>query len=131
MSSPSHAAHLDATPPAECPRLLYWYRLPNEILNGVQKYAFLWPPPIPAGPVERGVQFLEDKYVDVEASGDLARAMFVPRDLVERTGCGTLNISFEQFVNQTDFCNTTVGKFKFACVLCTAIMPTACVACCY
>ena len=66
------------------------------------------------------MQFLEDEYVDVEASGDLARAMFVPRDLVERTGCGTLNISFEQFVNQTDFCNTTVGKFKFACVLCTA-----------
>ena len=64
------------------------------------------------------MQFLQDKYIDVEALGDLARAMFVPRDLVERTGCGTLNVTFDQFINQTDFCNTTIGKLEFGCACC-------------
>lgn len=97
------------TPPG--PVLLSYYRLPREILSGIQKYAFLWPPPIPPGPVESGVHTIANEYVDVEASGDLGRAVFVPRELVEQTGCGTLNVTYDQFISQKDFCNTPIGKF--------------------
>ena len=91
------------------------YRMPQEILNGIHKYAFLWPPPTPAGPVKRGVHVLKNEYVDLEASRDLGRAVFVPRNLVERTGCGSLNVTFDEFISQKDFCNTPVGKLKFGC----------------
>lgn len=54
---------------------------------------------------------LANEYVDVEASGDLGRAVFVPREQVEQTGCGTLNATYDQFISQKDFCNTPIGKF--------------------
>lgn len=89
-----------------------WHRLSQRILSGIQRYAFLWPPPSPPGPVESGVHILPNEFVDFEASGDLRRVVFVPRELVEQTGCGTLNVKHEQFFGQIDFCNTTIGKLS-------------------
>ena len=36
--------------------------------------------------------------------------MFIPREYAVNVGCGTLNITEDNFLGQEDFCNKTIGK---------------------